>query len=86
MQAIGQLDQHHAHIVDHGQKHFADVLGLARFGSEQIEAADLGDAFDQAGHVGSKFGGELIDGDLGVLDDVMEDGGAERDRIELHVR
>ena len=86
VQAIGQLDQHHAHVVDHGQKHLANVLGLARFGSEQIEAADLRDAFDQAGHVGTKFGGKLFESDFRVFDDVVKDRGAERGRVELHIR
>ena len=34
VQPVGQLHQHHANVVDHGQKHLADVFGLARFRSQ----------------------------------------------------
>ncbi|MND96866.1 hypothetical protein D3C80_891690 [compost metagenome] len=56
--ALGQLDQRHAHVVDHGHQHLAQVLDL-RLGAEdqrlaRVEAgADrrhAQHAFDQLGH------------------------------------
>ncbi len=30
VQAVGQLNQNHAHIVGQGEQHFPEVLGLLR--------------------------------------------------------
>ena len=32
VQAVGELDQDDADVVDHGQEHLAEVLGLALLG------------------------------------------------------
>ena len=71
VQAVSKFHENHADIVHHRQEHFADVFGLAGFGSEQIETANLGDALDQAGDIGPEFHGDFFEGDLGVLDDIM---------------
>ncbi len=47
VQTVGELDQHDANIIDHGQKHLADVFGLARLGSHHVQPANFGDAFHQ---------------------------------------
>ena len=86
VQAVGELDHHHAHIVHHGQQHLADVFGLARFGREQIEAADFGGAFHQPRHVGAKLLGDGFERNFRVFDDVVQQRGAQRGHIELHVR
>ena len=86
MQTVGELHHHHANIVDHGEQHLADVFGLAIFRSEQIELADFGDAFDQAGNIRAELLRNFLDGLFGVFDDVVEDRGAERGDVELHVR
>jgi hypothetical protein len=31
VQAVGQLDEHHSDVVDHGEHHLAQVLGLLLF-------------------------------------------------------
>ena len=46
MQTIGELDQHHAHIVDHRQQHLAHVLRLLLFAGDVADLSDLGQAFD----------------------------------------
>ena len=51
VQPVGELHHNDANVVDHGQQHLADVFGLARFGSQQVQPADFRDAFDQAGDV-----------------------------------
>ena len=62
MQAISQLDQHHADIVDHCQQHFADVLGLLFFLGNVADMRNLCEAFDQMGH----FVAEIIANRSGV--------------------
>jgi hypothetical protein len=47
VEAVCELDQDDANVVDHGEKHFADVFGLARFRSHHVQAADLGDTFNE---------------------------------------
>jgi hypothetical protein len=47
--AIGKLDEDHADVVDHGEKHLADVFRLASLRSHDVETTDLGDALDEAG-------------------------------------
>jgi len=44
MQPIGQLDQYHANVIDHGEHHLAQVLGLRLLARREIDFADLGDA------------------------------------------
>ncbi len=51
VQAVGQLDQHHANVRHHGQQHLADVLGLAVFAVGELNLVDLGDALDDVGHL-----------------------------------
>ena len=86
VEAVGELDHDDADVIDHGEQHFADVFGLASFGGEQIETADLGGAFDEAGDVGAEYFGDRGERNFGVFDDVVEQSGAERDDVELHVR
>jgi len=54
VQPVRKLHHNDANVVDHGEEHFADILSLPRLGSEQIQAADFRDAFDQAGDVRTK--------------------------------
>ena len=86
VQAVGELHHHDANVVHHGEKHLADVFGLASFGGEQIEPADFRDAFDQARDIRAKLLGNFLDGNLGVFDDVVKKRGAQRGHVELHVR
>ena len=86
MQAVGQLDQHDANVVDHRQKHFADVFGLARFRGGHVQAADFGDAFDQAGDIRAEAFFNARDGIFGVFDDVVKKRGGERGGVHAHVR
>ncbi len=51
VQAVGQLDDHHAYVVHHGQQHLADALGLALFARVELELAQLGDAIDAMRHL-----------------------------------
>ena len=54
VQTVGQLDQHHAHIGDHGQQHLAHVFCLAVFAVGKLDFVDLGDALDDVGHLVAK--------------------------------
>jgi hypothetical protein len=83
--AVSKLDEDHADVVDHGEKHLADVLCLARLGSHDIETADLGDALDEAGDFVAKAFLETGKGKFGVFDDVVKECGGERGGVKTHV-
>ena len=86
MEAIGKFDDHHANIVDHGQNHLADIFGLTCFRREHIEAADLGDAFNQAGRLFTEAFLNARHRKLRIFDHVVEQGGRERGRVHTHIR
>ena len=86
VKAVRKFDHDDADVIDHGEQHLADVFGLARFGREQIEAADFGGAFDEAGDIGAELVGDGGERNFGVFDDVVKQRGAERGDVELHVR
>jgi hypothetical protein len=60
VQPVGQLDEHHAHIGNHGQQHLAHVFGLAVFAVGKLDLVDLGDALDDVGHLLAKLGRNLL--------------------------
>ena len=85
VEAVGELDQHDANVVDHCQHHLADGFGLARFGRHHFEAADFCDAFDEMSDFVAEAFGDARDGKLGVFDDVVEEGGGQRRGVEAEV-
>ena len=97
VQAVGQLDEDHADVVDHRQDHLAQVLGLLRLLAlaalvvplvlpvERGGAAQLGDPLDQLGDARAELPGELLLGGAGVLDHVVQQGGGEGLGVELHL-
>ena len=86
VQPVSQLDQYHADVADHGQEHFAHAFHLADFRGEQLEAADLGDSFDQACDFTAEPLGDFGQGNMRILDDVMQQGGAEGSYIQTQIR
>ena len=85
VEAIGELDEHDAHVLGHGDEHLADVFGLVLLGAAHVDLAELGDAVDELGDVVAEAA-LLVAGDLGVLDGVVEQRGRERFRVEPEIR
>ena len=54
VQPVGQLDQQHADVLGHRQHQLAEVLRLPRVLRLQLDAGELGDAVDQARHLGAE--------------------------------
>ena len=86
MQPVGQLHHDDAHVVHHGQQHLPDVFCLARFGSQEIQPVDFRDPFDERGDVRPESLGDALRGYARVLDHVVQERGAERRDVQLHVR
>jgi hypothetical protein len=86
VQPVGQLDEHHAHVRDHGQQHLAHVFSLAVFAIGKLDLVDLGDALDDVGHLVAEAGGNLLVGGGRVLDRVVQQAGGDGRRVHLHLR
>src|ERR1700686_3586441 len=86
VQAVSQFDEHHADVVDHGQHHLAQVLGLLFLASSEVDLADFRDAFDDVGDLLPEFLADVDNGDRRVFHRVVQQSGRNRDRIHLHFR
>ncbi len=62
VEPVGQLDENDADVVHHGEQHFADVFGLARFRRHHVQAADFRYPLDEMGD---------LDGIFGVFDGIV---------------
>ena len=80
VQAVGELDHDDADVFDHGEEHLAEAFGLALFGAEDVELGELGEAIDAARDLVAELLADLLDGDAGVLDDVVEKAGLDGGR------
>ena len=83
MQAIGELDDDDADVFGHRQEHLAQVLDLRVFFRLIRNARQLGHAVDQARDLVAELCRHLLDGDRGVLDDVVQQ--RRRDRLVIHL-
>ena len=95
MQPVGELDEHDAHIVDHGQEHLTEALGLFilpaafHFGPS-VDLAQFGDAVNQPGDVLPKYLLDDFEGGFGVFQYIVQQSGGQRFTIQAelgqHVR
>ena len=77
VQAVRQLHQHHADVAGHGQEHLAQVLRLGLGAVVEMNAAEFGDALHQGPHLHPEMLLDLLRGDVGVLDHVVEEAGSD---------
>ena len=86
MQAVGQLDQDDADVVDHGQHHLAQVFCLLLFAGGEVDLADFGDAFDDVSYLLTEFFADVDDGDGGVFDGIVQQAGGYGHGVHFHFR
>ena len=86
VQTVGQLDEDDADVVHHGQHHLAHVFGLRLFRRGEIDLADLGDALDDVRDLLAELGLDLVDGDRGVFDGIVQQAGDDGRGVQLHLR
>ncbi len=82
VQPVGQLDDDDPDILGHGQQHLADVLRLLPLPGGKGDAPQLGDPVHQEGDLLAELLFDLVQGDVGVLHHVVEEGG--NDGIGVH--
>ena len=85
VQAVGELDQQHAHVFGDGQQQLAQVFRLLGLLGDEVELLELGQALDQLADFRAE---QLVD--LGprrrrVLDRVVQQGDGDRRLVEVHV-
>ena len=85
VQAVGELDEEHAHVLDDGEQELAEVLGLRRLLRDEVELLDLGQAVDQRGDLLAEAPLDLVAGRVGVLDRVVQQRGGDGRIVELQV-
>ena len=83
VEAVGELDQDHAHVLGHRDDQLAVVLGLGVLAALELDARQLRDALDELRDLVAELGADVLDLDAGVLDRVVEERGGERRLVHL---
>ena len=85
VETVGELDQDHAHVFRHRDDQLAVVLGLGLLAALELHAGQLRDALDELRDLVAELGAHVVELDIGVLDDVVEEGGGDRLVVELEL-
>ena len=85
VQPVGELDEDDPDVLGHRQQHLADVLGLLLLVAVGAEARQLRDAVDELGDLGAEALLDVGQVVLGVLGDVVEQRGLDRDRVDAEL-
>ncbi len=84
VQTVGEFHQDDANVIHHGENHFAEILGLLFFRAEILDAADLGDALDDARHFRAEILLHQLRGGVRILDHVVQHARHQADGVHLH--
>jgi hypothetical protein len=84
VQAVGELDQDHAHVGGDRDHHLAVVLGLALVAALERDPGELGHAVHERRHLGAERCVDLVEAGAGVLDRVVKQRRAEGLGVESH--
>ena len=85
VEAVGELDDDDADVGDHGEEHLAYVLGLLVFAIGELDVVEFGDAFDDVGDLFAEAFFDLVGGDVGVFDGVVEQAGGDGGGVHLEL-
>ena len=85
VQAVGELDQQHPHIVGDSQQQLAEVLGLLGLLRNQVELLELGEALDQRGDFGAEQPVDFLACRRRVLDRVVQHRRDDRRVVEAQI-
>jgi hypothetical protein len=85
VQPVGELDYDHAHVAAHGDDHLPQRLGLGLLQVARRKPLELGDPVDYLGHLVPEPTGQLFFGYARVLQNVVQQGGGDRRRVEAQL-
>ncbi len=83
VQAVGQLDQDHAHVRGHRQQHLAEIFRLRFDQALKLDFFQLRQAVHQVGDGGAEALDQLFLLDVLVFHDVVQEGGHDGLGVEL---
>ncbi len=86
VQAIGELDQQHAHVVGDGQQKLAQVFGLFGLTRDKVELGELGQSLDERTDLRTESLVDLVARRRRVLDRVVQQRGRDRRVVQLELR
>ena len=86
VKAVRQFHQDHADVIDDGQNHLAEVLGLLFLRTGKVNPANLGHALHDAGDLRPEVLLQLVDRNRRVFHDVVEHPRRQTNNIQPHVR
>ena len=81
VQAVGQLDDEDPEVLGHRHEHLAHRGGLLGLLGVEVDPLQLGDPVDDRGDLGAEALLDLVEGDDGVLDRVVQQRGGDRDVV-----
>ena len=85
VQAVSHLYEHDAYVLAHCQQQFAEILGLQGCFVSEDTAGDFGQSGDELCDFRAEMLLDILDGVVSVLDDVVEQRGANRCRAEANL-
>ena len=71
--ALGELDQHHAHVLGDGEEHLAQLLHVHAGGVEGLDPPGTRQALQQRGELGAEVGLHRVEVELGLGDRLAHD-------------
>src|SRR3712207_9241971 len=86
VEPVGELDEDDAHVVDHRQKHLADVLGLLLLARLVAYLRDLREAVDEVRDLLAERVAYHVELDERVFDHVVEEPRRDRDLVRSEER
>ncbi len=85
VQPVAELDQDDPDVGGHRDDHLAVVLRLLLFLGVEVHLGQLGDAVDEHGDLVAELLLDPGERRPGVLDDVVQEGGGDGDRVQLEL-
>ena len=85
VQAVGQFDEEHPHVVGDGEEQLAEIFRLFGAFGDEIEPSQLGQALDQLADFAPEGPIDVLARRFGVLDRVVQHGRDDRRIVEPHL-
>ena len=86
MQAVGQLNHNYADVLRHGKEHFTVVFNLLVLFADIFDFAQLGNAVNKVGNLRAEHFRQLLQGNVGIFNNVVQKGGCQRSFVHLQLR
>jgi len=86
VQAVRELHEQHADVARHRDQHLAEALRLPVLLGGEVDLAELGHAVDEERDLLAELLGDVLLGDVGVLDHVVQERRAHARGVEPQLR